>query len=142
MKQRYKLYAAELVATQPWRWFASPQAAQLWLDKKVRTKFWRRHSKIRHVKLVYPFMGAMSGATLDGDILVIEVLPESLAVPTLIHELAHGLVWIPGKDPERDHGRRFAGALIEAYRHFDCAATADALIAEFETRGVKWEEYT
>lgn len=141
MKQRYRLYDAETTATQPWRWFASPQAAQLWLDKKLRTKFWRTHSKIRHAKLVYPCAGNMSSALLDGDILVIEVIPESLAVPTLTHELAHGLVWIPGKDPERDHGKRFAGALIECYRHFDCAATADRLAAEFDERGVKWLPY-
>lgn len=138
MKQRYRLYGAEMNATQPWRWFGSPQAAQLWIDAKVRTKFWRKNSDVRHVKLIYPYMGKMSGAHKDGKVGTIDVLPESLAVPTIIHELAHLAAWVPGNNAERDHGPRYAAMLIECYRHFDCAATADKLIAEFDEKGVKY----
>jgi hypothetical protein len=141
LRQRYRLYDAENEACQPARWFGSAEAAQVWLDRQVRRKWWRKHCDIRHTKLVYPSHGVMSGARKEGDLLIIEVIPESLCVPTLVHELAHGLVWIPGNDPEKDHGRRFAGALIEAYRHFDSARTADDLVRAFEKRGVKWEPF-
>jgi hypothetical protein len=139
LRQRYRLYRAETKATEPCRWFSSAEAAQLWLDKKVRTKWWRGSTDVRHVKLVYPYGGGMSGATKEGTVLTICVTPDSLSVPTLIHELAHGIVWMPGRDSEKDHGSRYAGSLIECYRHFDCAETADDLEAAFDEAGVKYE---
>src|SRR4030042_827123 len=112
LKQRYKLYKAEDVATQPWRWFASAEAAQMWLDKKVRTKWWRKSTDVRHVKLVYPYGGGMSGATKEGAVLTIFITPDNLGVPTLIHELAHGIVWMPGRDRGKAHGTRYEGARV------------------------------
>lgn len=139
IKQRYKLYAAEEAATHPWRWFASPEGAQMWLDKKIKTKWWRKVSDVRHVKLVYPYGGGMCGATKEGKVLTVCIIPDGLNVPTLIHELAHGIVWIPGNDSEKDHGKRFAGALIDCYKHFDCADTAENLEDAFDEAGVQYE---
>jgi len=143
IRQRYKLYEAEESAMRATReWFGGAEAAQMWLDKAVRRKWWRKASAVRHVKLVYPYAGGMSGATLEGAVLTICVRPESLNTVTLIHELAHGLAWVPGHDSEKDHGKRYAGALIECYRHFDCAAAAVAIEDAFDEAGVKYEEFT
>jgi len=141
IKQRYKLYRAEEDATTPCRWFSSVEGAQMWLDKKVRTKWWRKVTDVRHVKLVYPYGGGMCGAAKEGVVLTVCVIPDSLCVPTLIHELAHGVVWIPGHDSEKDHGPRYAGALIECYRHFDCAEAAEDLEDAFDEAGVKYEAF-
>jgi len=141
IRQRFKLYAAEDKATQADRcWFGGIEAAQMWLDKKVATKWWRKQSPIRHVRLVYPYGGGMSGATLEGNVLTIAIRPESLNTSTLIHELAHGLAWVPGHDSERDHGKKFARALIECYRHFDSAAMAEAVEDEFDEAGVRYDD--
>jgi hypothetical protein len=140
LKQRFKLYAAEDAAMKTERcWFASVEAAGMWLDKKVATRWWRKASPIRHVKLLYPFAGGMSGATLEGNVLTIAVRPESLNTSTLIHELAHGLAWVPGHDSERDHGPRYARALIECYRHFDSASAAAAVEDAFDDAGVRYD---
>lgn len=141
IRQRYKLYAAEDRATKADRcWFGSAEAAQLWLDKAIRRKWWRKRSDIRHVKLVYPYAGGMSGATKEGAVLTICVRPESLNTSTLVHELAHGLAWNPKANSEQDHGKAYAGVLIDAYRHLDCAATAEAVAEAFDDAGVKYDE--
>jgi hypothetical protein len=143
IRQRYRLYAAEDQATKADRcWFGSAEAAQMWLDRAIRKKWWRKACQIRHIKLVYPYAGGMSGATLEGAVLTICVRPESLSTTTLIHELAHGLAWVPGHDSEKDHGPRYAGALIACYRHFDCAAAAVVVENAFDEAGVKYEEFT
>jgi hypothetical protein len=104
-------------------------------------KWWRRVTDVRHVKLVYPFPGRMSGAMKEGAVLTICITPDNLCVPTLVHEMAHGVVWLPGSDSEKDHGRRFAGALIECYRHFDCADTAEDVEEAFDEAGVLYDPY-
>jgi len=146
LRQRYPLYEAELEATQPWRWLGGRDAADAWIKTRMRTKFWRTHCpNIRHHILTYPAPGKMSGGLDDKGVLLIGVLPESLMVPTLIHELTHPLVGVTKgttpADHERDHGKRFAGALIEAYRHFDCAKTAEDLIKAFDRHHVRWESF-
>lgn len=142
IKQRYKLYAAEDEATKADRcWFGGIEAASMWLDRAIRKSWWRKHSQIRHVKLLYPYAGGMSGATLEGNVLTICIRPESLNTSTLIHELAHGLAWVAGHDSEKDHGPKFAGALIEAYRHLDCAASAEAVAEAFDEAGIRVQEF-
>jgi len=143
IRQRYRLYAAEDKATKADRcWFGSAEAAQMWLDRAVRRKWWRKTSDIRHVKLVYPYAGGMSGATKEGVVLTICVRPESLNSSTLVHELAHGLAWHPTGDSEQDHGKKYARALIECYRHLDSAAMAEAVQNAFDDAGVQYEEVT
>jgi len=140
IKQRYKLYAAEDAATKADRcWLGGIEAGQMWLDRAVRKKWWRKQCQIRHIRLVYPYGGGMSGATLEGDVLTICVRPESLNTSTLIHEMAHGLAWVPGHDAEKDHGKRFARALIECYRHFESASMAQAVEDSFDAAGVKYD---
>jgi len=145
IRQRRRLYTAEDEATRPWRWFASPQAAEFWLDAAIKRKWYRKHSPIRHVKLCYPCKGNMASGVIEGNVLTINVPAPALHMALLIHELTHPIVGVTKgdkpEDHERDHGKRFAGALIEAYRHLDCAATADDLTAEFDERGVQWEEF-
>jgi len=141
LKQRYKLYEAEDTATQPWRWFASVQGAQMWVEQRIRRKWWRSVSDIRHVILEYPHPGKMSETTKEGNVLRLQMIPDGLNSYSLIHEMAHGLVWIYGNDSEKDHGRRFAGALIECYRHLFAAEIANDLIREFDARGVKWDPW-
>jgi len=140
LRQRYRLYAAEDEATKADRcWFASAEAAQMWLDRAIRRKWWRKHSDIRHVRLAYPYAGGMSGATKEGPVLTICVRPESLNTATLVHELTHGLVWLPGNDSERDHGKRFAGALIALYRLLEGVAIGHAVEDAFDEAGVQYE---
>ena len=145
MAQRYKLYSAEDDATQPWRWFASPQAAEFWLDKAIQKKWYRKNSPVRHVKLVYPCNANMASSIIDGEVITISVPAQALHMGLLIHELTHPVAGVTKggtpADHEKDHGRRFAGALIEAYRHLDCTATAKDLQAEFEKRGVKFDPF-
>lgn len=142
LRQRYRLYEAEDEATKPWRWFASVDGAQMWVDKRLRKKWWRKHSQVRHVKIVYPFPGKMSEAHLDGIVGTLKFIPEGLYMEAIIHELAHFLTWVPGKNQERDHGKRFAGALVECYRHFDCASNADELLKFYDKYDIQWEEFT
>jgi len=141
IRQRRKLYKSEDKGSQPWRWFASPEAAQMWLDQRVARKWWRQMSDIRHAVLKYPSPGGMSGAVKEGNVLTISVRPASLCTSTLIHELAHGLVWVPGNDPERDHGPKYAGALIEAYRHLEGAEVASAVAKAFDESGVRYDPF-
>lgn len=140
IKQRWKLYAAEDKATQADRcWLGGIEAGQMWLDRAMRKTWWRKRSPIRHVKLVYPYGGGMSGATLEGNVLTVCIRPESLNDCTLAHELAHGLAWNPNGDAEKDHGPKFAGALLACYRAFVGAAVADAVKDAFDETGVKYE---
>lgn len=140
LKQRYRLYRAEDEATKADRsWFGSAEAAQMWLDRAIRRKWWRKHSDIRHVRLVYPYAGGMSGALKEGNVLTVSIRPESLNTATLVHELAHGLAWVPGHDSEKDHGKRFAGALIALYGLLEGAEIGRAVQQAFDEAGVKYD---
>jgi len=142
LRQRKLLYDTEDELMKPWRYFSSVEGAQMWVDKRLRKKWWRKHSDVRHIKIVYPFGGVMSEAHLDGIIGTLKIIPEGLYLEAMVHELAHFLTWIPGKNDERDHGKRFAGALIECYRHLDIASNGEELQKAFDKAGVQWEEYT
>lgn len=139
-KQRYKIYDAEREL--PGVYFSSFEAAQGWLDWVCRTKWWKEHSTIRHIKLIYPTY-FMSGATkLDDKNAEISVYAYSLDAITMCHELSHLVYWVPGNDQEKDHNPKFAGVYLAVVKRFMSKRWMERLQKEFEDYGVKWEEYS
>lgn len=135
--QRYKLYASEEALDDTW---TTPEGMQAWFDWVVKTKFWKERSKVKHVQVVFPVVGAMSGAYKDGPHLArIEFGVFSLTMITACHELAHILTW-PGDDstPEEDHGPRFAAMMLAVCKRYITVALAKKLQAQYDKRKIKY----
>jgi len=135
-KQRYKIYKIEEDYNPP---STTPEAMQMWFDWVVKTKFWRDRSKVKHVKVVFPVVGKMSGATKDGPHLAkIDFGVFSLNQLSACHELAHILTWDAEADDEGDHGPRFVGMYLETVKRFYGAEQAKLLQKDFDEKGVKY----
>ena len=135
--QRYKIYKIENNLTACW---TTPEAMQAWFDWIVKTKWWKERSKIKHVKVIFPVVGKMSGAFKEAPHLArIEFGVFSLCQQTACHELAHVLAW-PGDDttPEEDHGPKFVAMYLQVVKRFMSAEEAKLLQREFDDRGVKY----
>jgi len=141
--QRHKVYGSE-DAVWPEYGSPTPEAAQGFYDWISRTKWWRTHSDVRHMRVRYPVFGSLSGIVMDGDVAVISFGPFSLTKPCMIHELGHVLDYHPGTSAaamERDHDPKFAGILLALVRRYMSAGEADRLEKEFTSRSVKWLPY-
>lgn len=144
MGQRERLYDAE-DAIGFEGFYTTVEAAQMVVDKILRTKWWRQRSRVRFVRVVYPAEG-MSGAFPEDDThWKIEFSPARLCEISLMHEMTHVLVGVTkGNSPahhERDHGPKYAGALLAVWRRFLSARLAKALQDEFDERKVKYAEF-
>lgn len=136
-KQRYKIYAAEDIMEDV---YTTPEGMQTWFDWIVKTKWWRDRSKVKHIKVVFPVTGAMSGAVKNAPHLAtISFGVFSLSHMTACHELAHILAW-PGDDTtsEEDHSPHYAGTYLSVVQRYVSAKAAKKLRAEFDKRGVKY----
>jgi hypothetical protein len=136
-KQRYKIYKIENANFNVNN--TTPEGMQAWFDWICRTKWWKDRSKIKHVQVVFPVVGKMSGAVKLGPHLAkVEFGPFSLCQLTGCHELGHVLTWDAEADDEEDHGPRFVGAYLSLVRRYIDANMANALIEEFDEAGVKY----
>jgi hypothetical protein len=143
VKQRKKLYDCE-DAVWPEYGTPTPEAAQGWYDWVARTKWWRDHSSVKHIRIKYPVFGKFSGIVLEDNVAVVEFGPFSLVKECLLHELGHVLDYHEGTGEaamERDHNPKFAGILLALVRRYMSAGEADELQKEFEARKVRWDPY-
>jgi len=135
--QRYKIYESEDALDDAW---TTPEGMQAWLDWVVKTKFWKERSKVKHIRVVYPVVGAMSGAIKETPHLAcIQFGAFSLTMITACHEISHILTW-PGDDstPEEDHGPKFAAMVLEVCKRYISVKIAKKLQKQFDDRGVKY----
>lgn len=139
-KQRYKIYGVENEYNPN---NTTPDGMQAWYDWICRTKWWKDRSKIKHVQVVFPVVGKMSGAVKLGPHLAkVEFGPFSLCQLTGCHELGHILTWDANADQEEDHGPRFVSAYLSVVKRYIGVETANALAEDFDEKGViysAWE---
>ena len=136
---RYRIYKAEQALDK--LYFSSPDAAQGWLDWVGRTKWWKQHSTIRHIRLNYPTYHMSGAIKLDEKNGRLDIYATSLEAATLCHESSHLIVWYPGNNPEKDHNAVFAGVYLAVVKRYMGVVCMAKLLEAFEEEGVKWEPY-
>ena len=138
-KQRYKIYKVEdKIASDS----TTSEGMQMWLDWVVRTKWWKERSKIKHVRVVFPTVGKMSGAEKEGPHLAcIKFGAFSLDQLTACHELGHILAWDADANDEEDHGPRFVATYLSIVKRFISAEFARDLANDFDEAGVRYSSW-
>lgn len=140
-KQRYKIYDVENAAFGS-QLYTTADGMQAWLDWICRTKWWKERSKIKHVQVVFPVVGKMSGATKEGPHLArIEFGPFSLCQLTACHELGHVLTWDEAASDEEDHGPKFVGTYLRVVKRYMTAEAARKLASDFDEVGIKYTSW-
>ena len=136
---RYRIYKAERCLDK--LYFSSADAAQGYLDWVCRTKWWREHTTIRHIRLIYPTYHMSGAIKLDDKNAELSIYATSLDAATLCHEMSHLIAWYPGTNAERDHNATFAGVYLEVVKRYMGVVCKEELIESFEEQGVKWTPY-
>ena len=133
---RFRIYDAERNLDR--LYFSSTEAAQGWLNWVCRTKWWKQHTTIKHVDLLYPTFSMSGSEKVDDSLGRIEVYATSLEVLTLCHELAHLIDWRPRTNSqERCHDAQFAGVCLSVVKRYMGAKWALKLAEYYEAEGVK-----
>ena len=142
---RFRIYDAEADSDITDLW-TTPEGMQEWMDWVTRTKFWRENSSVRHIKVQFPVVGAMSGAykfTDEGERRVAEISfgPFSLCLLTAVHELTHLTknLYREGVSNEQDHGPAFATMELRVVKRYISAKEARLLEMSFVKHGVKFD---
>jgi hypothetical protein len=144
---RDRLYTAENILIGPVRWYLSLDGAQAHVNAFLKRKWWRDHSPVRFVTVVYPMKGMSGAVQVDEKNWEIHFSYTAVCDLNIAHELAHILMGVvPGTTPEdheKDHDAYFAGAELEMVKRFCGLWVAERLreqFAETETAHEPWAQ--
>jgi hypothetical protein len=143
---RWKIYDAERDAGLNGGPGGTLEGVQAWYDWAIKTKWWREHSVVRHVRVIYPSVGKMSGVIKffgEGERRVAEVHYGvwSMSEGGTMHEATHmmkGLL-ISGADDDRDHLQAFATMYLRVVKRYMGKWSADKLAEQFLIHKVDWD---